>query len=100
MFISERKDPMTDSVFRKIVARAGVAAEIALPVHPSFVLWRKRCFGSQSDRGNVFAERVMTVAHTARKQKRNVLAFLTASCKASLERTAAPSLLAFDPVAV
>ena len=46
-----------------------------------FVLWRKRCFGTQSERGNLFAERIMTVAHTARKQGRNVLAFLTASCR-------------------
>jgi len=34
VFVSERKGPMTDSAFRKIVARAGVAAGIALPVHP------------------------------------------------------------------
>jgi hypothetical protein len=32
-----------------------------------FVMWRKRSFGTQSDRGNLFAERVMTVSHTARK---------------------------------
>jgi type 1 fimbriae regulatory protein FimB/type 1 fimbriae regulatory protein FimE len=34
VFISERKGPMTSSAFRKIVARAGVAAGIALPCHP------------------------------------------------------------------
>jgi transposase len=45
----------------------------------------------------VFAERVMTVAHTARKQGTNVLAFLTASCKAQLESSAAPSLFAAAP---
>jgi transposase len=33
----------------------------------AFVLWRKRSFGTQSERGNHFAERLMTVAHTARK---------------------------------
>ena len=48
----------------------------------AFVLWRKRSFGTQSARGNVFAESMMTVAHTARKQKKNVLAFLTACCEA------------------
>jgi transposase len=47
----------------------------------AFVLWRKRSFGTQSQRGNLFAERVMTVAHTARKQSKNVLAFLTACCQ-------------------
>ena len=34
VFVSERKAPMTDSAFRKIVARAGVAADIGLSVHP------------------------------------------------------------------
>lgn len=60
----------------------------------AFVLWRKRSFGTQSDRGNVFAERVMTVAHTARKQNRNVLAFLTACCKAWQRDATGPSLFA------
>ena len=58
----------------------------------AFVLWRKRCFGAQSDRGNEFAERVMTVAHTARKQNKNVLAFLTSCCEARLAKTPVPSL--------
>jgi len=34
VFVTERKGPMTDSAFRKIVARAGVAGGIALPCHP------------------------------------------------------------------
>jgi transposase len=50
----------------------------------AFVLWRKRSFGAQSERGNLFAERVMTVAHTARKQSKNVLAFLSATCALAL----------------
>src|SRR3970282_474184 len=45
-------------------------------------------------RGNIFAERVMTVAHTTRKQDKNVLAFLTACCKARLATAVAPSLFA------
>jgi transposase len=60
----------------------------------AFVLWRKRCFGTQSERGNRFAERLMTVAHTARKQRKDVLAFLTACCQAPLDGTRAPSLFA------
>lgn len=62
----------------------------------AFVLWRKRSYGAQSDRGNLFAERVMTVAHTARKQDKNVLAFLTACCRGHGPR---PSLFAPDVVA-
>ena len=60
----------------------------------AFVLWRKRCFGTQSDRGNRYAERLMTVAHTARKQERDVLGFLTDCCRARADGTAAPSLFA------
>jgi transposase len=57
----------------------------------AFVLWRKRSFGTQSERGNLFAERLMTIAHTARKQQKNVLAFLTACCEMP---AAPPSLFA------
>jgi transposase len=60
----------------------------------AFVLWRKRSFGTQSDRGNLFAERLMTIAHTARKQRTDVLAFLSACCQAQLDGTRAPSLFA------
>lgn len=34
VFISERNAPLTDSTFRKIVARAGIEAQLGLPVHP------------------------------------------------------------------
>jgi transposase len=60
----------------------------------AFVLWRKRSFGTQSDRGNMFAERLMTVAHTARKQNKNVLAFLTSCCTAALAGESRASLFA------
>lgn len=60
----------------------------------AFVLWRKRSFGTQSDRGNLFAERLMTVAHTARKQNKNVLEFLTACCTSARTGVAPPSLFA------
>ena len=60
----------------------------------AFVLWRKRSFGTQSERGNLFAERVMTIAHTARKQNINVFAFLTACCTARISGAATPLLFA------
>ena len=56
-----------------------------------FVLWRRRSFGTQSERGDRFAARMMTIAHTARKQGRDVLDFLTACCTPGV---ATPSLLA------
>jgi transposase len=51
-----------------------------------FVLWRKRSFGSQSDR-------VMTVTHSLRKQQRHVFAYLYTACANSLVRQPPPSLL-------
>jgi transposase len=62
----------------------------------AFVLWRKRSFGTRSERGNRFAERIMTVAHTARKQGKDVLAFLTASCTAYQMDAEPPSLFGAD----
>ena len=32
--MTERKGPMTDSTFRKIVGRAGEKAELGMPIHP------------------------------------------------------------------
>jgi hypothetical protein len=58
----------------------------------AFVLWRKRSFGTQGDRGNTFAENLISIAHTARKQQRNVLAFLTACCRAARNKVPPPSL--------
>jgi transposase len=60
----------------------------------AFVLWRKRSFGTQSVRGDQFAERLMTVAHTARKQDVDVLSFLTACCTAARDGSVKPSLFA------
>jgi transposase len=59
-----------------------------------FVLWRKRSFGTQSERGNIFAERVMTISHTARKQQKHVLSFLTECCVAHQNGLASPLLFA------
>lgn len=57
------------------------------------VIWRKTSGGSQSERGERFAERLLTVVHTLRKQRRHVLSFLsTAVTQARLGRQA-PSLL-------
>ena len=64
----------------------------------AFVLWRKRSFGTQSERGNVFAANMMTVGHTVRKQKRNVLAVLVECCKAQRDGARAPSLFEARPV--
>jgi len=57
------------------------------------VLWRKRSFGSQSERGLRFTEQILTVVTTLRQQKRNVLEYLTAACQAHHLGLPAPSLL-------
>jgi transposase len=59
----------------------------------TFVLWRKKSFGSQSERGCLFVQRIMSVVHTLRKQHRPVFSFLVDACKASLDAGPAPSLL-------
>lgn len=58
-----------------------------------FVLWRKGCYGSRSERGDIFAANLKSVVHTCRKQGRAVLPYLTAAVHAALRGQAAPSLL-------
>jgi transposase len=55
------------------------AAERAL--RPA-VLWRKGCFGAQSEAGNRFVERMLTVSATCRQQNRHLLTFLTEAVSA------------------
>ena len=57
------------------------------------VLWRKRSFGTQSEEGSRFVERLLTVSATLRLQNRNVLDYLSQSVEASLSGKPAPSLL-------
>lgn len=57
------------------------------------VIWRRRSFGTQSEAGSRFVERILTVVTTLRQQNRDVLDYLTAACKAHTLGTAAPSLL-------
>lgn len=57
------------------------------------VLWRRRSFGTQSERGSRFVERVLTAVTTLRQQDRDVLDYLTAACTAAIRGDEAPSLL-------
>ena len=57
------------------------------------VLWRKRSFGTQSQTGSRFAERIMTVVATLKQQHRNVLDYLAQACDAANSGKPAPSLL-------
>jgi transposase len=58
------------------------------------VLWRKGSFGSDSEAGSRFAERLLTVVGSCRQQGRPLLAFLVAAGAAALQGSPPPSLLA------
>jgi transposase len=58
------------------------------------VLWRKGSFGTHSEAGSRFAERMLTVTTTCRHQDRPLLAFLVAALDAQRFGTPPPSLLA------
>jgi transposase len=66
------------------------AAERAL--RPA-VLWRKGSFGSDSEAGSRFAERLLTVVASCRQQGRPLLALLVAAVEAALRSSSLPSLL-------
>ena len=57
------------------------------------VLWRKGSFGSDSQAGSRFAERLLTVVATCRQQGRPLLEFLVAAGEARLRGSRPPSLI-------
>lgn len=57
------------------------------------VIWRDLTFGSQSDEGSRFVERMLTVNASLKSQGRSILDFLTESCLAAREGLQPPSLL-------
>jgi transposase len=66
------------------------AAERALR---SAVILRKLSFGTQSNRGSRYLERILSVSETSRLQKRNAYEYLIAVMKAKFSGETAPSLL-------
>jgi transposase len=69
------------------------AAERAL--RPA-VLWRKGCFGSQSESGLRYVERMLTLTATARQLNIHPLDYLTQGIAALRSGTAVPALLPAD----
>jgi transposase len=57
------------------------------------VLWRKRSFGSRSDGGLRFVERILTVVQTRRLQHQRVFPFIVEAVRAHRAGTRAPSLV-------
>jgi transposase len=77
-------------VYAEGVEPTNNAAERALR---SAVIWRKISFGTDSERGSRFVERILTVLTTLKQQRRHALGYLTAACEAALHRRPPPSLL-------
>lgn len=59
----------------------------------TFVIWRKTSFGTQSKRGSLYMQRMMTVVGSCKLQGRNVLEFVTDAVRAHVGNATTPSLL-------
>jgi transposase len=57
------------------------------------VLWRKSSFGTQSERGARYVERILTVCATCRLQRRSVIEYLREACRCHLSGITAPLLI-------
>ena len=57
------------------------------------VCWRKTSYGTDSERGSRFVERMLTVVASCRSQGRDVMAFLTQAITAHQGQSETPSLL-------
>lgn len=54
------------------------------------VIWRRKSYGTRSDRGKKFVERITTIAQTVRKQSKNVLHFVQRSIECFYARISPP----------
>jgi transposase len=57
------------------------------------VVWRKSSYGTDSDAGSRFVERMLTTVQTLRLQHRNVLDYVASACEAAMHGGPVPSLL-------
>lgn len=73
-----------------VVAEAAAAAQQAL--RPA-VLWRKGSFGTHSDAGSRFVERMLTVTASCRQHRRDLFGLLVEALTASMCGAAPPSLV-------
>jgi transposase len=75
----------------ELVSPTNNAAEQAL--RPA-VIWRKKCFGNQSEDGERFVERVLSVQASCQKQQRSFLVYLKESLVAFWTGQTSPALFA------
>lgn len=57
------------------------------------VLWRKTSFGTQSERGARYVERILTVCATCRLQDRSIIEYLRQACHCHLNGILVPNLV-------
>lgn len=57
------------------------------------VLWRKTSFGTQSERGARYVERILTVCATCHLQNRSIIKYLRHACHCHLDDIPVPSLI-------
>jgi len=74
-------------------ARAEPTNNLAERVVRQAVLWRKGSFGTQSERGARYAERILTACATCRLQGCSVIEYLRNACRCHLDGIASPSLI-------
>ena len=51
------------------------------------VLWRRKSFGTQSESGSRFVERILSAVTTLRQQGRDVMEYLTAVCASVIQES-------------
>lgn len=78
-FVQDQKVEPTNNAAERIVRQA--------------VLWRKGSFGTQSQRGARYVERILTVCTTCSLQGRSVIEYLRDACRCHLDGIPVPSLI-------
>ena len=78
-FVKDRKVEPTNNFAERIVRQG--------------VLWRKNSFGTQSQRGARYVERVLTVCTTCQLQGRSIIEYLRDVCHCHLNSLPVPSLI-------
>ena len=78
-FVHDQSVEPTNNIAERIVRQA--------------VLWRKSSFGTQSERGARYVERILTVCATCHLQGRSAIEYLRETCRCHLSGIPAPLLI-------
>jgi transposase len=79
IFVQDARIEPTNNLAERIVRQA--------------VLWRKGSFGTQSERGARYAERILSVCATCRLQGRSIIEYLRNVCRCHSDGLPVPSLI-------